>query len=129
MPAKQPVLIGNRLEISCPVSANVRTVINQRSRFVPQSSNFYLIIIPRADLGDAAKRRFQAFAASWSDPNRSSPQRTSSGNERRGLLSGNADLDMEEEMNFVGSSNNDAVELRDVGGSGGVDWSGDKKKD
>lgn len=46
--------------------------------------------------------------------------------ERRGLLSGN-DLDMEEEMNFIGSGGNDSVELRDV--KGGVDWSGDKKKD
>jgi hypothetical protein len=51
------------------------------------------------------------------------------------LLSGN-DLDMEEEMNFVGSGGNNAVELRDVGGGGGggggggrIDWSGDKKKD
>lgn len=85
-----------------------------------------------ADLGDAAKRRFQAFAASWSDPNQRTAQRPSSaGNERRGLLSSNNDLDMEEEMNFVGSGNGDAVELRDVGGGAGsrIDWSGDKKKD
>ena len=33
-------------------------------------------------------------------------------------------------MNFVGSGNGDAVELRDVGGSSSrIDWSGDKKKD
>lgn len=82
-------------------------------------------------MGDAAKRRFQAFAASWSDPNQRAAQQrstSSSGNERRGLLSGN-DLDMEEEMNFVGSGNNDAVELRDVSSGGRIDWSGDKKKD
>lgn len=94
------------------------------------SSLSYLLAIK--DLGDAAKRRFQAFAASWSDPNQRTAQRPSSaGNERRGLLSSNNDLDMEEEMNFVGSGNGDAVELRDVGGGAGsrIDWSGDKKKD
>jgi hypothetical protein len=88
-------------------------------------------------MGDTAKRRFQEFAANWSDPSRryQYPQQhqpnaaaAAGTNERRGLLSNN-DLDMEEEMDFVGGSGRgDAVELRDVS-SGGVDWSGDKKKD
>lgn len=81
------------------------------------------------DLGETAKRRFQAFAASFSDPNQSGAQQrppSSARTERRGLLSGGSDLDMEEEMNFVGSNNNDAVELSDVGG---INWSKDKKKD
>ena len=81
------------------------------------------------DLGETAKRRFQAFAASFSDPNQRGGQQhppSSARTERRGLLSGGSDLDMEEEMNFVGSNNNDAVELSDVGG---INWSKDKKKD
>eukprot|EP00804_Cyclotella_cryptica_P016197 CCRYP_005699-RA/>CCRYP_005699-RA protein AED:0.01 eAED:0.01 QI:217/1/1/1/0.66/0.5/4/2369/321 len=93
-----------------------------------------------SELGDAAKRRFQEFAANWSDPNRinrNTQRPAAQTTERRGLLSSNNDLDMEEEMNFVGGSSaaGDAVELRDVGGGSGagsgsgIDWSGDKKKD
>ncbi|KAL7517615.1 hypothetical protein ACHAWX_002526 [Stephanocyclus meneghinianus] len=90
-----------------------------------------------SELGDTAKRRFQEFAANWSDPNRrnrNTHRQTAQTTERRGLLSNTNELDMEEEMDFVGgaSSTGEAVELRDVSGagnSGGIDWSGNKKKD
>ena len=95
-----------------------------------------------SDLGDNAKRRFQAFAASWNDPNAqqqgggsgnrrplfggagSSSQNVtgqSRGNERRGLLSNDLDME-EEELDFVGGGGGNSVEMNDVGGY-------DKKKD
>ena len=101
------------------------------------------LICARAELGDTAKRRFQDLAASWNDPNRNSNQsqrplfggfggaggtrdgHANRGNERRGLLS--SDLNMEEdeeEMNFVGVGEGGGrdVEMNSVG-------RGDKKKD
>jgi hypothetical protein len=97
-----------------------------------------------AELGDNAKRRFQAFAASWNDPNAQSASRpggglfgsgfggtgsqtnVNRGNERRGLLSNdlNMDEEEEEEMDFVGggSSGRDFEMNENIGG-------GDKKKD
>ena len=95
-----------------------------------------------SDLGDNAKRRFQAFAASWNDPNAqqqgggsgnrrplfggagSSSQNVtgqSRGNEHRGLLSNDLDME-EEELDFVGGGGGNSVEMNDVGGY-------DKKKD
>jgi hypothetical protein len=81
-----------------------------------------------SELGDTAKRRFQALAANWNQPNMQQ-NRTSSAvapqNERRGLLSNDLNMEEEEEMDFVGGgrSRGDAVELGDIGGSGS------KKKD
>ncbi|KAL9185110.1 hypothetical protein ACHAXT_002887 [Thalassiosira profunda] len=88
------------------------------------------------ELGDNAKRRFQEFAASWNDPNANrqsnslfggggAPSGASRGNERRGLLSSDLDLDEgEEEMDFIGSGGSGRdFEMNDVGGSG------NKKKD
>eukprot|EP00581_Thalassiosira_minuscula_P006852 CAMPEP_0183702876 /NCGR_PEP_ID=MMETSP0737-20130205/830_1 /TAXON_ID=385413 /ORGANISM="Thalassiosira miniscula, Strain CCMP1093" /LENGTH=368 /DNA_ID=CAMNT_0025929559 /DNA_START=70 /DNA_END=1176 /DNA_ORIENTATION=+ len=97
-----------------------------------------------SELGDNAKRRFQELAAGWNDPNKQGGNRrlfggasqslnaANQGNERRGLLANDLNMDEEEEeMNFIGggrSSGND-FEMNDVGSSGRVDWSGDKKKD
>lgn len=92
------------------------------------------------ELGDNAKKRFQDFAASWNDPNRQSNQTSrpalfgggsanasNRGNERRGLLSNdlNMEEEEEEEMDFIGGggTGSRAFEMNDVGGSG------DKKKD
>ncbi|KAL7535587.1 hypothetical protein ACHAXR_008080, partial [Thalassiosira sp. AJA248-18] len=99
-----------------------------------------------SDLGDTAKRRFQNFAASWNDPNAQSNRQSrplfggvgvgggggggaqsntnNRGNERRGLLSNDLNMDEEEEeMDFVGGGNSGRdVEMNDVGGY-------DKKKD
>ena len=86
------------------------------------------------ELGDTAKRRFQEFAANWSDPRRQSNassfsrQSQARGNERRGLLSGELNLEEEEEMDFVagsGRGGGELVELGDVRGGGGAS----KKKD
>ena len=90
-------------------------------------------------LGEAAKRRFQTFAANWNDPNRQSNQSSrplfgggtsqqsnvNTGNERRGLLANDLNMEDEgEELDFVGnggnSSSNNFFEMNDVG---------DKKKD
>ena len=91
-------------------------------------------------LGDVAKRRFQDFAASWNDPNRQSNQSSrplfgggggrsqtnvNTGNERRGLLADDLNMEDEgEELDFVGSggnsTSNNFFEMNDVG---------DKKKD
>jgi len=91
-------------------------------------------------LGDAAKRRFQTFAANWNDPNRQSNQSSrplfggggrsqqsnvNTGNERRGLLANDLNMEDEgEELDFIGSggnsSSNNFFEMNDVG---------DKKKD
>ena len=94
-------------------------------------------------LGDVAKRRFQDFAANWNgnDPNRQSNQSSrqlfggggggrsqsnvNTGNERRGLLADDLNMEDEgEELDFIGnggnSSSNNFVEMNDVG---------DKKKD
>ncbi|KAL7469526.1 hypothetical protein ACHAXS_009946 [Conticribra weissflogii] len=92
-----------------------------------------------SELGDAAKRRFQEFAANWGDPNRPQAQNHSDSasgggnprrhNERRGLLSNDLDMDEEEEeeeLNFVGGGrggSGEFVELGDVRGAGS------KKKD
>jgi ribosomal protein L12E/L44/L45/RPP1/RPP2 len=96
-----------------------------------------------SELGDAARQRFQAFAAGWNNAqgntNNSggggglfglggavgggggSPSNRG-GNERRGLLSGELDMDEdEEEMDFIGGGRD--VELKSVGRSG------DKKTD
>ena len=90
----------------------------------------------QSELGDAAKRRFQEMAANWNDPNRQqrplfgggaqqSATNRGTGNEQRGLLSNdlNMEEEEEEEMDFIGggSSGRD-FEMNDVG-------SGSKKKD
>lgn len=96
-----------------------------------------------SELGDVAKSRFQAFAAGWNSHNHqnssgggggglfggggahnNSGPSPRGGNERRGLLS--SDLDMEEdeeEMDFIGGNSGRDVELQSVGRSG------DKKTD
>ncbi len=99
-------------------------------------SHFQRLVL---ELGDAAKRRFQEFAANWGDPNRPQAQNHSDSasgggnprrhNERRGLLSNDLDMDEEEEeeeLNFVGGGrggSGEFVELGDVRGAGS------KKKD
>lgn len=107
--------------------------------------------IKRTELGDNAKRRFQQFAANWNDPAAQANRRAlfggggggrrpaapaGAGFERRGLLSGdlNMDEDEEEEMDFVGSSGNGGgntrdYEMNDVRSGPSVGWGGDKKKD
>lgn len=98
-----------------------------------------------SELGDNAKSRFQAFAASWNDPNAQTNRRplfggsgsqntVNRGNERRGLLSNDLNMDEEEELDFVGGAANTGrdFEMNDVGSSASgakIDWSGDKKKD
>ena len=92
------------------------------------------------ELGDTAKRRFQDLAANWNDPNRNSNQPSrplfgfggggtqgnaaNRGNERRGLLSSDLNMDEEEEMDFVGGGEGGGrdVEMNSVG-------RGSKKKD
>ena len=102
-----------------------------------------------SELGDAARQRFQAFAAGWNNAQGNnnttnsgggglfglggavggsgggsggSPSNRGGGNERRGLLSGELDMDEEEEeMDFIGGGRD--VELKSVGRSG------DKKTD
>ena len=99
-----------------------------------------------SELGDAARQRFQAFAAGWNNAQGNTTNNSGGGglfglggavggggggsspsnrggNERRGLLSG-GELDMdedEEEMDFIGGGRD--VELKSVGRSG------DKKTD
>ena len=100
------------------------------------------LILKQSELGDKAKSRFQDFVASWNDPNAQANRRAlfgggaqnntaSRGNERRGLLSNDLNMDEdEEELDFVGGNSDRAVEMNDVGGSGAkINWSGDKKKD
>jgi ribosomal protein L12E/L44/L45/RPP1/RPP2 len=99
-----------------------------------------------SELGDAARQRFQAFAAGWNNAQGSNANTNSGGgglfglggagavgggspnnrggNERRGLLSGELDMDEdEEEMDFIGGGAGRDVELKSVGRSG------DKKTD
>ena len=100
------------------------------------------LILKQSELGDKAKSRFQDFVASWNDPNAQANRRAlfgggaqnntaNRGNERRGLLSNDLNMDEdEEELDFVGGNSDRAVEMNDVGGSGAkINWSGDKKKD
>mmetsp|Transcript_19713 Transcript_19713/g.30971 ORF Transcript_19713/g.30971 Transcript_19713/m.30971 type:complete len:403 (+) Transcript_19713:96-1304(+) len=101
-----------------------------------------------SDLGDNAKRRFQHFASSWNDPNAQTNRRplfggggvgggqttTNRGNESRGLLSNDLNMDDdEEEMDFVGGATGGSrdFEMNDVGSGSGakINWSGDKKID
>ena len=94
------------------------------------------------ELGDVAKSRFQAFAASWNDPNRQANSQSSrplfgglgggsqsnvnAGNERRGLLADDLNMEEGEELEFVGGHepSGNVFEMNDVGGG-----SADKKKD
>mmetsp|Transcript_6334 Transcript_6334/g.15762 ORF Transcript_6334/g.15762 Transcript_6334/m.15762 type:complete len:382 (+) Transcript_6334:77-1222(+) len=90
-----------------------------------------------SELGDKAKLRFQEIAANWNDPNRQNQRplfgggggahvqsnaNANTGNERRGLLSNDLNMEEEEEMEFIGGGGGNAFEMNDVG-------SGSKKKD
>ena len=105
-------------------------------------SNCNACFISSTELGDTAKRRFQDFAASWNDPNRQSHNQrplfggggggsqsnVNRGNERRGLLSNDLNMEEEEEeLDFVGGGHGGGsgrdFEMNDVAGRG------DKKKD